>query len=76
MCVLLPQPLFLAVLTHLCSGFEQANQPTVTDIDRRNILNFCIVGKSLGVRFHSVVHLRTKVADQPVWSSRRNCTIC
>jgi hypothetical protein len=25
-------------------GFEQANQPTLSDIERRNLLNFCIVG--------------------------------
>lgn len=27
-----------------CVGFEQANQPTITDADRRSLLNFCIVG--------------------------------
>ena len=26
------------------SGFEQANQPIVNDIERRNLLHFCIVG--------------------------------
>lgn len=37
--------------------FEQANQPTVTDIDRRNILNFCIVGGGpTGVEFAAELH--------------------
>jgi hypothetical protein len=26
------------------SGFEQANQPFLTDIERRHLLNFCVVG--------------------------------
>lgn len=26
-------------------GFEQASQPLLSDIERRNLLNFCIVGK-------------------------------
>lgn len=35
-----------------CIGFEQANQPTISDVDRRNLLNFCIVGMSkFGVYF-------------------------
>ncbi len=25
-------------------GFEQANQPSLSDVERRNLLNFCIVG--------------------------------
>lgn len=26
------------------AGFEQANQPTLSDVERRGLLNFCIVG--------------------------------
>ena len=36
------------------SGFEQASQPTLSDVDRRKLLNFCIVGTRLAkaeVRF-------------------------
>ena len=25
-------------------GLEQANQPTLSDVERRQLLNFCIVG--------------------------------
>ena len=25
-------------------GFEQANQPVLTDVERRHLLNFCVVG--------------------------------
>jgi len=32
----------LIQVVHL--GFEQANQPTLSDIQRKNLLNFCIVG--------------------------------
>lgn len=38
-----PQPINLNVVL----GFEQANQPTMSDIERRNILHFCIVGKTM-----------------------------
>lgn len=29
----------------LCTGFEQANQPIRSDVQRRNLLHFCIVGE-------------------------------
>ncbi len=29
----------------LCVGFEEASQPTLSDVDRRKLLNFCIVGE-------------------------------
>lgn len=32
---------------NLILGFEQANQPVLSDIERRNILNFCVVGASI-----------------------------
>lgn len=46
-------------------GFEQANQPTLTDIERRNLLNFCIVGGGpTGVEFAAELHdlLHTDIA--------------
>ncbi|KAI0357779.1 FAD/NAD-P-binding domain-containing protein [Trametes cingulata] len=37
--------------------FEQANQPTITDADRRKLLNFCIVGGGpTGVEFAAELH--------------------
>ncbi|KAF9453319.1 NDE1, mitochondrial external NADH dehydrogenase [Macrolepiota fuliginosa MF-IS2] len=37
--------------------FEQANQPTLSDIERRNLLNFCIVGGGpTGVEFAAELH--------------------
>ncbi|KAF9045570.1 NDE1, mitochondrial external NADH dehydrogenase [Panaeolus papilionaceus] len=37
--------------------FEQANQPTLSDIERRNLLNFCIVGGGpTGVEFSAELH--------------------
>ncbi|TFY82516.1 hypothetical protein EWM64_g1499 [Hericium alpestre] len=37
--------------------FEQANQPIVTDMDRRRLLNFCIVGGGpTGVEFAAELH--------------------
>ena len=39
------------------TGFEQANQPTITDADRRKLLNFCIVGGGpTGVEFAAELH--------------------
>ena len=39
------------------AGFEQANQPTITDADRRKLLNFCIVGGGpTGVEFAAELH--------------------
>ncbi|KAI1792407.1 FAD/NAD(P)-binding domain-containing protein [Ganoderma leucocontextum] len=45
--------------------FEQANQPTITDADRRKLLNFCIVGGGpTGVEFAAELHdlLHTDIA--------------
>ncbi|EKM56698.1 uncharacterized protein PHACADRAFT_91741 [Phanerochaete carnosa HHB-10118-sp] len=39
------------------TGFEQANQPTLSDIERRNQLHFCIVGGGpTGVEFAAELH--------------------
>ncbi len=47
----------LAICAHWHSGFEQANQPTITDADRRKLLNFCIVGGGpTGVEFAAELH--------------------
>ncbi|KAJ7177882.1 NDE1, mitochondrial external NADH dehydrogenase [Mycena filopes] len=46
--------------------FEQAMQPTLSDVDRRKLLNFCIVGGGpTGVEFASELHdlLHAEVAD-------------
>ena len=32
------------MLSNAPAGFEQANQPFLTDIERRHLLNFCVVG--------------------------------
>ena len=34
-------------LNEFILGFEQANQPTMSDIERRNLLHFCIVGEAI-----------------------------
>ncbi|KAM6501068.1 Pyridine nucleotide-disulfide oxidoreductase domain containing protein [Amanita muscaria] len=40
------------IRSRILECFEQASQPTVSDIDRRNVLNFCIVGGGpTGVEF-------------------------
>src|ERR1700722_18589678 len=36
--------LLLLAPINFFSGFEQANQPTMSDVDRRKLLSFCIVG--------------------------------
>lgn len=39
------------------TGFEEASQPTLSDIERRNLLNFCIVGAGpTGVEFAAELH--------------------
>ena len=44
-------------LTHIYTGFEQANPPTITDADRRKLLNFCVVGGGpTGVEFAAELH--------------------
>ncbi|KAN0094554.1 hypothetical protein V8E55_002841 [Tylopilus felleus] len=53
-----------AIRTRILDCFEQANQPTLSDIQRRNLLNFCIVGGGpAGVEFAAELHdlLHTEV---------------
>ncbi|KAI9567719.1 NDE1, mitochondrial external NADH dehydrogenase [Boletus coccyginus] len=46
-----------AIRTRILDCFEQANQPTLSDIQRRNLLNFCIVGGGpTGVEFAAELH--------------------
>ncbi|KAF7342050.1 FAD/NAD(P)-binding domain-containing protein [Mycena venus] len=46
-----------AIRVRILECFEQAMQPTLSDIDRRNLLNFCIVGGGpTGVEFASELH--------------------
>ncbi|THH18896.1 hypothetical protein EW146_g2185 [Bondarzewia mesenterica] len=45
------------IRTRLLECFEQANQPILTDIERRNLLHFCIVGGGpTGVEFAAELH--------------------
>jgi NADH dehydrogenase FAD-containing subunit len=38
-------------------GFEQASQPTLTAVERRGLLNFCIVGGGpTGIEFAAELH--------------------
>ncbi|KAH6910700.1 nad(p)h dehydrogenase b1 [Coprinopsis sp. MPI-PUGE-AT-0042] len=53
------------IRSRILECFEQANQPTLTDIERRNLLNFCIVGGGpTGVEFGAELHdlLHTDIA--------------
>ncbi|TFY65769.1 hypothetical protein EVG20_g5323 [Dentipellis fragilis] len=46
-----------AIRTRILECFEQANQPIVTDVERRHLLNFCIVGGGpTGVEFAAELH--------------------
>ncbi|CAK5278386.1 unnamed protein product [Mycena citricolor] len=46
-----------AIRMRILECFEQAAQPTMSDIDRRHLLNFCIVGGGpTGVEFASELH--------------------
>ncbi|KAG1740488.1 NDE1, mitochondrial external NADH dehydrogenase [Suillus paluster] len=46
-----------AIRTRIIDCFEQANQPVLSDIQRRNLLNFCIVGGGpTGVEFSAELH--------------------
>ncbi|KAG9308297.1 NDE1, mitochondrial external NADH dehydrogenase [Chiua virens] len=46
-----------AIRTRILDCFEQANQPVLSDIQRRNLLNFCIVGGGpTGVEFAAELH--------------------
>ncbi|KAI0822432.1 FAD/NAD-P-binding domain-containing protein [Trametes gibbosa] len=42
------------IRTRVMECFEQANQPTITDADRRKLLNFCIVG--FAAELHDFLH--------------------
>ena len=58
-------PNVLSFSLYLFTGFEQASQPTITDADRRKLLNFCIVGGGpTGVEFAAELHdlLHTEMA--------------
>ena len=63
--------IFYPILTEWSEdpGFEQANQPTITDSDRRKLLNFCIVGAGpTGVEFAAELHdlLHTEIKQTHV----------
>jgi len=46
-----------AIRSRILECFEQANQPVITDEDRRKLLNFCIVGGGpTGVEFAAELH--------------------
>ncbi|KAL0946228.1 hypothetical protein HGRIS_012487 [Hohenbuehelia grisea] len=50
-----------AIRTRILECFEQANQPTISDVDRRKLLNFCIVGAGptgveFGAELHDLIH--------------------
>ncbi|KAG2361041.1 NDE1, mitochondrial external NADH dehydrogenase [Suillus spraguei] len=46
-----------AIRTRIIDCFEQANQPVLSDVQRRNLLNFCIVGGGpTGVEFSAELH--------------------
>ncbi|KZT39017.1 FAD/NAD(P)-binding domain-containing protein [Sistotremastrum suecicum HHB10207 ss-3] len=52
------------IRSRIIECFEQASQPTLTDIQRRKLLNFCIVGGGpTGVEFAAELHdlLRTEI---------------
>lgn len=45
------------IRSRILECFEQANQPTLTDLERRNLLNFCIVGGGpTGIEFAAELH--------------------
>ncbi|TFK36642.1 pyridine nucleotide-disulfide oxidoreductase-domain-containing protein [Crucibulum laeve] len=45
------------IRSRILECFEQANQPTLSDIERRNLLHFCIVGGGpTGVEFAAELH--------------------
>ncbi|THV05715.1 FAD/NAD(P)-binding domain-containing protein [Dendrothele bispora CBS 962.96] len=46
-----------AIRSRIYECFEQANQPVLSDIQRRNLLNFCVVGGGpTGVEFAAELH--------------------
>lgn len=47
----------IVIFDGLTQGFEEASQPTLSDIDRRNLLSFRIVGAGpTGVEFAAELH--------------------
>ncbi|KAJ7120957.1 FAD/NAD-P-binding domain-containing protein [Mycena epipterygia] len=55
-----------AIRIRILECFEQAMQPTLSDVERRNLLNFCIVGGGpTGVEFSSELHdlLHAEITD-------------
>ncbi|KAF9525269.1 pyridine nucleotide-disulfide oxidoreductase-domain-containing protein [Crepidotus variabilis] len=45
------------IRSRILECFEQANQPTLSDVERRNLLHFCIVGGGpTGVEFSAELH--------------------
>ncbi|KAJ7777915.1 FAD/NAD-P-binding domain-containing protein [Mycena maculata] len=55
-----------AIRIRILECFEQAMQPTLSDVERRNLLNFCIVGGGpTGVEFASELHdlLHAEIAE-------------
>lgn len=49
--------LYHAYILDTVPGFEQANQPTLSDTERRQLLNFVIVGAGpTGVEFAAELH--------------------
>ncbi|KAI5116167.1 hypothetical protein M0805_002851 [Coniferiporia weirii] len=46
-----------AIRSRILECFEEASQPTLSDVERRNLLNFCIVGAGpTGVEFAAELH--------------------
>ncbi|EKM78363.1 NDE2, mitochondrial external NADH dehydrogenase [Agaricus bisporus var. burnettii JB137-S8] len=45
------------IRSRILECFEQANQPVISDVERRNLLNFCVVGGGpTGVEFAAELH--------------------
>lgn len=57
------------------TGFEQANQPTISDADRRKLLNFCVVGKEEFSDILWGVLTLWQGVDRQGLNSQQNCTI-
>ncbi|KAL5520756.1 hypothetical protein ACEPAF_2759 [Sanghuangporus sanghuang] len=52
-----------AIRSRILECFEEASQPTLSDIDRCNLLNFCIVGAGpTGIEFAAERHYGEKLA--------------
>ena len=64
------------ISSNVSAGFEQANQPFLTDIERRHLLNFCVVGMPfLSWWLDQNVNSNAQVVVQRVSNSRLNYTI-